>query len=133
MLELGYGSSSMQTDFNCGYRIYISGDTLMVDELKEIPKRYAGQNIDLMLVHLGGTTIPSPALLPLALMVTMDGKQGVELMQAIRPEVTIPIHYDDYEVFASPLEDFQRQVEQAGLQDGVLYLQRNDRYRFQVA
>lgn len=133
MLELGYGSSSMKTDFNCGYRIYISGDTLMVDELKEIPKRYAGQNIDLMLVHLGGTTIPSPALLPLALMVTMDGKQGVELMQVIRPEVTIPIHYDDYEVFASPLEDFQRQVEQAGLQDGVVYLQRNDRYRFQVA
>jgi hypothetical protein len=23
-----------------GYRIYISGDTLMVDQLKEIPKRY---------------------------------------------------------------------------------------------
>ena len=32
----------------------------MIDELKSIPERYAGQNIDLMLVHLGGTTIPSP-------------------------------------------------------------------------
>lgn len=129
MLEIGYGSG---TDFNCGYRIYISGDTLMVDELKEIPKRYAGQNIDLMLVHLGGTTIPSPALLPLALMVTMDGKQGLELMQLIRPEVTIPIHYDDYEVFASPLEEFQRLVEEAGMKDKVVYLDRRDSYRFRV-
>lgn len=132
MLELGYGSSSMTTDFNCGYRIYISGDTLMVDDLKEIPKRYAGQNVDLMLVHLGGTTIPSPALLPMALTVTMDGKQGVELMQLIRPDVTIPIHYDDYEVFASPLEDFQRQVEQAGLKEKVVYLERSDMFRFRV-
>jgi L-ascorbate metabolism protein UlaG (beta-lactamase superfamily) len=132
MLELGYGSGSMKTDFECGYRIYISGDTLMVDELKEIPKRYAGQNIDLMLVHLGGTTIPSPALLPLALMVTMDGRQGMELMQTVRPEVTIPIHYDDYEVFASPLEDFRRLVEQAGWSDRVVYMDRSDLFRFRV-
>lgn len=132
MLELGYGDASIKTDFDCGYRIYISGDTLMVDELKEIPKRYAGQNIDLMLVHLGGTTIPSPALLPMALMVTMDGKQGLELMQVIRPDVTIPIHYDDYEVFASPLKEFQKLVEAAGLGEEVVYLERQDQYRFRV-
>ena len=73
-------------------RIYISGDTLMVDDLKQIPERYKGQNIDLMLVHLGGTTIPSPSM-PL-LMVTMDAKQGLELVQLINPDLTIPIHYE---------------------------------------
>lgn len=72
--------------------IYISGDTLMVDELKEIPERYKGQNIDLMLIHLGGTTIPSPKV-PL-LMVTMDAKQGIELVRLINPDLTIPIHYE---------------------------------------
>ena len=80
-------------------RIYISGDTLLVDELHEIPRRYAGRNIDLMLVHLGGTTIPSPAM-PL-LMVTMDAEQGLELVRLINPEVTIPIHYE-YVAFPSP-------------------------------
>ena len=104
----------------------------MVDELKEIPRRYAGQNIDLMLVHLGGTTIPSPALSPLTLMVTMDGKQGLELLQVIQPEMTIPIHYDDYEVFASPLEEFKKVVEAAGLTDQVVYLDRQDQYKFRV-
>lgn len=34
-----------------GYRIYVSGDTLFVDELKDIPKRYP--HVDLMLIHLG--------------------------------------------------------------------------------
>jgi L-ascorbate metabolism protein UlaG (beta-lactamase superfamily) len=72
--------------------IYISGDTLLIDELKEIPERYKGKDIDLMLVHLGGTTIPSPSV-PL-LMVTMDAKQGVQLMQLVQPDVTIPIHYE---------------------------------------
>lgn len=73
-------------------RIYISGDTLMVDELKQIPERYRGQNIDLMLIHLGGTTIPGPSM-PL-LMVTMDAKQGLELVQLINPDLTIPIHFE---------------------------------------
>ncbi|KAJ5971633.1 uncharacterized protein N7479_001551 [Penicillium vulpinum] len=36
MLELGYDTDT--ADFSCGYRIYISGDTVMVDELHEIPK-----------------------------------------------------------------------------------------------
>ena len=72
--------------------IYISGDTLLVAELNEIPKRYAGQNIDLMLVHLGGTTLPSPSV-PL-LMVTMDADQGLKLVQLIEPDLTIPIHYE---------------------------------------
>lgn len=36
-----------------GYRIYVSGDTLFVDDLKDIPKRYP--HVDLMLIHLGAS------------------------------------------------------------------------------
>lgn len=61
-------------------------------ELAEIPRRYSGQAIDLMLVHLGGTTIPSPSI-PL-LMVTMDADMGVQLIKLIDPDVTVPIHYE---------------------------------------
>ncbi|EPE30366.1 Metallo-hydrolase/oxidoreductase [Glarea lozoyensis ATCC 20868] len=130
MLELGYLPSSNDDSFQCTYRIYISGDTLLVDELKTIPERYAGQNIDLMLIHLGGTSIPGPNA-PL-LMVTMDAKQGVELLRLINPDLTIPIHYDDYDVFQSPLSDFIKEIEQAGLSEKVVYLDRQDRYSFEV-
>lgn len=93
MLELGYTKEGEGDEsFTNGYRIYISGDTLLIDELKEIPERYKGQNIDLMLIHLGGTTIPSPSI-PL-LMVTMDAEQGIKLVQLIQPDITIPIHYE---------------------------------------
>lgn len=132
MVELGYTSDGSQSEesFKCGYRIYISGDTLMVDELREIPERYRGQNIDLMLIHLGGTTIPSPST-PL-LMVTMDAKQGLELVRLINPDLTIPIHFDDYNVMVSPLSDFKKAIEEAGLSKKVVYLDRNDQYKFRV-
>jgi len=139
MLELGYSGNRPPTEsdspdnFDAGYRIYITGDTLLVGELKEIPKRYADSRIDLMLVHLGGTTVPSPSLLPMAVMVTMDAKQGLELIHLIKPDLTIPIHYDDYDVFASPLEDFKSEIERANLASQVVYLDRGDRYKFRVA
>lgn len=102
----------------------------MVDELKEIPERYKDQKIDLMLIHLGGTTIPSPKL-PL-LMITMDAKEGLQLVQLIKPDLTIPIHYDDYDVFLSPLSDFKKVMDEAGLSDKVVYLDRKDQYKFLV-
>ncbi|KAK3171230.1 hypothetical protein OEA41_003314 [Lepraria neglecta] len=128
MMELGYHAEGSSDDFQCGYRIYISGDTLLVPELQEIPKRYP--HVDLMLVHLGGTTIPSPSV-PL-LMVTMDAEQGLKLVQMIGPDLTIPIHYDDYDVFLSPLSDFKKAMDEAGLGDKVVYLDRKDSYRFKV-
>lgn len=115
-----------------GYRIYITGDTLLIDDLKKIPELYgkAGKPIDLMLAHLGGTTIPGPSL-PL-LMVTMDAKMGVQLIKLADPEVTIPIHFDDYDVFLSPLSDFKEEVKKAGLEKRVVFLDRGDRYAFEV-
>ena len=113
-----------------GYRIYISGDTLFIDELKDIRTRFQDEGIDLMLIHLGGTTIPSPSV-PL-LMVTMDAKQGLQLMQLLEPDVTIPIHFDDYDVFLSPRSDFESEVEKAGKSKGVVYLDRGEEYRFEV-
>lgn len=105
-----------------GYRIYISGDTLVYEDIKEIPKRYP--DIDLALLHLGGTRILG------VVKVTMDGKDGVEMMQLIAPHHAIPIHYNDYDVFKSPLSDFEKEVKAAGLQDRVTYLKHGDVYRF---
>jgi L-ascorbate metabolism protein UlaG (beta-lactamase superfamily) len=105
-------------------QIYISGDTLIFDKLKEIPQHYS--EIDLMLLHLGGTRV-------LGLLVTMDDKQGVEAIRIIRPKKVIPIHYNDYTVFKSPLEDFKRTVAEAGLADKVVYLSHGETYNFEVA
>lgn len=104
------------------YRMYISGDTLIYDDLKSIPQRFPG--VDLALLHLGGTRILG------VFKVTMDGKDGVKLMQIIQPKKAIPIHYDDYDVFKSPLSDFAREVKAAGLDEQVVYLAHGDTYTF---
>lgn len=100
-------------------RLYISGDTLMYAGLREINTRYP--EIDLALLHLGGTRV-------MGLTVTMDAEQGVELLQALEPRLAIPIHYNDYEAFKSPLKDFVAGVRAAGLKERVRYLLHGERF-----
>jgi L-ascorbate metabolism protein UlaG (beta-lactamase superfamily) len=105
------------------FSLYISGDTLVFDHLHDIPRRYP--NIDLGLFHLGGTRV-------MGILVTMDAEQGVEAVRIINPREVIPIHYNDYEVFKSPLEDFKKAIEEAGLADRVTYLSHGETYNFEV-
>ncbi len=81
-------------------------------------------------LHCAGTTIPGPHL-PL-LMLTMDAVQGIKLVHLIHADVTIPIHFDDYDVFLSHLSDFRQEVEKMGIQQKVIYLDRGDKFRFEV-
>ncbi len=104
-------------------RLHISGDTLVIDELKEIPARFP--EIDIGLFHLGGTRV-------LGVLVTMDDKQGVEAIQTIDPDTAIPIHYNDYDVFKSPLEDFKRAAEAAGLSEKMIYLSHGETHDFEI-
>lgn len=118
MLDFGGGGEGTRL------RMYISGDTLIHDRLREIPRHFP--NVDLALLHLGGTRV-------LGIMVTMDAEQGVEAMRIVDPRTAVPIHYNDYEAFESPLEDFKRAVNQAGLEDRVHYLAHGDTYEFEVS
>lgn len=104
------------------YRMYVSGDTMVYDDIHEIPKRYP--DIDLALLHLGGTRV-------LGVTVTMDAAEGVRMLQIVAPQHAIPIHYNDYDVFKSPLGDFEQAVRKAGLQDKVSYLKHGESYQFQ--
>ncbi len=110
-------------DANRLLRLYISGDTLLIDDLNEIPKRFP--EIDLGIFHLGGTRV-------MGVMVTMDDEQGVEAVKIINPNKAIPIHYNDYDVFKSPLEDFKRAAEAAGLSEKIIYLAHGETYNFEI-
>lgn len=98
-------------------RLYITGDTLMFEGLRAIPRRYP--DIDLCLIHLGGTRIAGVLL-------TMDAGQGVEALRLVRPATAVPIHVDDYTVFKSPLADFRRAVDDADLDTEVVYVERGE-------
>jgi hypothetical protein len=45
------------------------------------------------------------------------------------PPAAIPVHYDDYTLFKSPLPDFRKAADQAGLPSVIHYLNRGESYR----
>ncbi|MGG7104944.1 MBL fold metallo-hydrolase [Rhodococcus sp. 24CO] len=116
VLEFGSGSGPVE------FRMYVSGDTLVVDDLTEIPRRFP--HIHAGVFHLGGTTLPFGRKSPWGLTVTMDGVQGAKAVQLISPDYVIPVHYDDYGVFASPLADFIAEMKVRGMSERVLQVPR---------
>ncbi|RBY92805.1 MBL fold metallo-hydrolase [Blastococcus sp. TF02A-30] len=83
------------------WRGYITGDTLYRPFLGEVLERCGP--LDVVIPHLGGTKA-------LGLTVTMDDRQGADLVELLKPPVTVPIHFDDYDRFKSPLGDFVAEV-----------------------
>jgi L-ascorbate metabolism protein UlaG (beta-lactamase superfamily) len=91
-------------------RLYITGDTLYRPVLSTIPERFP--TIDAMLIHLGGTRL-------LGVLMSMDARQGNNLMEVVRAGLTVPIHYDDYSVFRSPLGDFLEEARRRDMLSGI--------------
>jgi L-ascorbate metabolism protein UlaG (beta-lactamase superfamily) len=102
-------------------RLYVTGDTLVYEGIREIRRRY--DDIDIALLHLGGSRV-------LGLRLTMDAAQGVAMMRTVKPRLAVPLH-DDTTV-ASPLSEFQEAVAEAGLSDRVHYLFRGDTFAFKT-
>lgn len=97
-------------------RMYLSGDTLPFAGLREIGERFPG--IHLAVVHLGGTTLPG------GLVVTMDGRQGGELLDMIDPALVLPVHYEDYTVMKSPLSEFVAEARERGFGSRIVHCPR---------
>jgi L-ascorbate metabolism protein UlaG (beta-lactamase superfamily) len=83
------------------WRGYISGDTLFRRDIGQVLERCGP--LDVLIPHLGGTKA-------LGFTVTMDGRQGADLVELLRPPVVVPVHYDDYTRFSSGLGDFVAEV-----------------------
>jgi L-ascorbate metabolism protein UlaG (beta-lactamase superfamily) len=83
------------------WRGYISGDTIFRPFLGDVLQRCGP--LDALIPHLGGTRA-------LGLTITMDARQGADLVELLKPPVTVPVHHDDYGRFRSPLGDFVAEV-----------------------
>jgi L-ascorbate metabolism protein UlaG (beta-lactamase superfamily) len=103
------------------FRMYISGDTLLHDRLYDIPTRFP--DIDLALIHIGGTAL-------LTTVVTMTGAQGVRAVEIVKPRVAAPIHYNDFSVFMSGLEDFKNAAAVSKAPTEFHYLSHGEIFRF---
>jgi len=72
--------------------LWISGDTVLYDGVKEVASRL---DVDTAVLHLGGVRFPISG----PLRYTMTAAEAIELVSLIDPKEAIPIHYEGWKHF----------------------------------
>jgi L-ascorbate metabolism protein UlaG (beta-lactamase superfamily) len=86
--------------------LWISGDTVLYDGVREVADRLA---VDTALLHLGGVRFPVTG----PVRYTMTARDAAELCGLIRPRTAIPIHYEGWKHFRQPREAIEREFASA--------------------
>ena len=86
--------------------LWISGDTVLYDGVREVAGRLA---VDTALLHLGGVRFPVTG----PLRYTMTARDAIELCRLMRPRIAIPIHYEGWSHFRQGREAIERELDGA--------------------
>jgi L-ascorbate metabolism protein UlaG (beta-lactamase superfamily) len=86
--------------------LWISGDTVLYDGVREVANRV---EVGTALVHLGGVRFPTTG----PLRYTLGAGEAVELLDLLRPQTTIPIHYEGWRHFHQGREAFEKELARA--------------------
>jgi L-ascorbate metabolism protein UlaG (beta-lactamase superfamily) len=86
--------------------LWISGDTVMYEGVREVARRVL---VDVALLHLGCVQFPVTG----PIRYTMTASDAVELCSLIRPRVAIPIHYEGWKHFRQGREPIERELARA--------------------
>jgi L-ascorbate metabolism protein UlaG (beta-lactamase superfamily) len=81
--------------------LWISGDTVLYDEVRKVRDRL---EIGTALLHLGGVRFPVTG----PLRYTMTANEAVELCGLVRPHTAIPIHYEGWKHFREGRDAIER-------------------------
>jgi L-ascorbate metabolism protein UlaG (beta-lactamase superfamily) len=87
--------------------VWISGDTVLYDGVREVAGRF---DVDTALLHLGGVRFPVTG----PLRYTLTAREAVELCRLMRPRVAIPIHYEGWSHFKQGRDAIERELAGAG-------------------
>ncbi|HEY3491422.1 MAG TPA: MBL fold metallo-hydrolase, partial [Solirubrobacterales bacterium] len=83
--------------------LWISGDTVLYDGVREVADRV---EVGTALIHLGGVRFPATG----PVRYTLSAGEAVELLDALRPRTTIPIHYEGWRHFRQGREALEKEL-----------------------
>ena len=83
--------------------LWISGDTVLYDGVREVADRL---EVGTALIHLGGVRFPVTG----PLRYTLSASEAVELLEALRPETAVPIHYEGWKHFRQGREELEAEL-----------------------
>lgn len=83
--------------------VWISGDTVLYDGVREVPQRI---DVGTAILHLGGVRFPITG----PFRYTMTAQDAVELTRLARPTTAIPIHYEGWRHFREGRDAVEREL-----------------------
>jgi L-ascorbate metabolism protein UlaG (beta-lactamase superfamily) len=86
--------------------LWISGDTVLYDGVREVPAKL---QVGTALLHLGGVRFPVTG----PLRFTMTAADAVELLRLVQPETAIPIHYEGWKHFRQGRDAIEAELARA--------------------
>lgn len=84
-----------------GGSLWISGDTVLYDGVREVASRV---EVGIALLHLGRVQFPLTG----PLRYTLSARAAVELCDLIRPSIVVPVHYEGWAHFREGRADVER-------------------------
>lgn len=87
---------------------YVSGDTVWIDEIDEIARRY---EVKAAILHLGAANVPAVG----DNFLTMSAEEGVRATKALGLTEVYPAHFEGWRHFTEGSWSIAREFEQAGL------------------
>ncbi|RBY89690.1 MBL fold metallo-hydrolase [Blastococcus sp. TF02A-30] len=86
--------------------LWISGDTVFFDGVREVARRF---DVRTAVLHLGGVRFPVSG----PLRYSMTGREAVELCRELRPATVVPVHYEGWSHFRQGRTAAERQIAEA--------------------
>jgi L-ascorbate metabolism protein UlaG (beta-lactamase superfamily) len=83
--------------------LWISGDTVLFDGVKEVANRF---EVDIAILHLGEVQFPITG----PIRYSMTAEDGVALCSIVKPRTAIPVHYEGWSHFHEGRADVERRI-----------------------
>ncbi|KAK2755516.1 hypothetical protein FQN54_006456 [Arachnomyces sp. PD_36] len=96
--------------------IYFSGDTVYLEELATISRRW---HITVALLNFGNVLVPSPEG---PVQITMDGKQGARLFRELGADILVPMHFESWGHFTQFGAELKKVLTDEGVIEKVHWL-----------
>lgn len=95
---------------------YVSGDTVWIDEIKEIGRRY---DVGTAILHMGAANVPAVGDNRL----TMNGEEGARVTATLGIKTVLPAHYEGWLHFKEGSDGIKEAFSAANVIDRLIMLQ----------
>ncbi|OGM45088.1 Zn-dependent hydrolases of the beta-lactamase fold [Aspergillus bombycis] len=118
--DFGHGRNNLPN------AIYFSGDTVYIEELKQLADQY---HIRAAILNLGNAHGPSDRNDPTSplIQITMDGRSAARLCREIQADTLVPMHYESWGHFTQFGTELRQAFEEEGINDKVCWLKPGER------